>query len=54
MAAQSFARTGRAFPPALREFGETVLELCPPVVERRSVGADLGRLAEHLGGGIPE
>jgi histidine ammonia-lyase len=54
MAAQSFVRTGRAFPPALREFGETVLELCPPVVERRSVGADLGRLAEHLGSGIPE
>ena len=44
MAAQSFARTGRDFPPALREFGELVLEICPPVVERRSVGPELGRL----------
>ena len=43
MAAQSFARTGRDFPPALREFGELVLEICPPVVERRSVGPELGR-----------
>ena len=54
MAAQSFARTGRALPPALGEFGEMVLEICPPVVERRSVGADLGRLASRLGSGIPE
>ena len=53
MAAQSFARTGRSFPPALREFGQAVLEICPPVVQRRSVGAELGRLAEWLGGGIP-
>jgi hypothetical protein len=54
MAAQSFARTGRGFPTALRDFGEMVLEICPPVVERRSVGAELGRLCERLGGGIPE
>ncbi len=53
MAAQSFARTGRDFPPALREFGELVLEICPPVVERRSVGPELGLLAARLGGGIP-
>jgi hypothetical protein len=53
MAAQSFARTGRGFPPALADFGEMVLETCPPVVERRSVGAELGRLAERLGAGIP-
>jgi histidine ammonia-lyase len=53
MAAQSFARTGRDFPPALAEFGALVLEICPPVVERRSVGAELGRLCERLGGGIP-
>jgi histidine ammonia-lyase len=54
MAAQSFARTGRGFPPALEEFGSLVLEICPPVVERRSVGAELGRLALVLGGGVPE
>lgn len=54
MAAQSFARTGRGFPPALEEFGSLVLEICPPVVERRSVGAELGTLALVLGGGIPE
>ena len=53
MAAQSFARTDRGFPPALRSFGDTVLEICPPVVERRSVGGDLGRLASQLGSGIP-
>ncbi len=53
MAAQSFARTGREAPPALREFAGTVLEICPPVLARRSVGAELGRLAERLGGGIP-
>ncbi len=54
LAAQSFARTQREFPRAVRELGETVLELCPPVVQRRSVGSELGRLAEHLGSGIPE
>jgi histidine ammonia-lyase len=54
MAAQSFARTEREFPPALSEFGAVVLEICPPVVERRSVGPELGRLASRLGGGIPE
>lgn len=53
MAAQSIARTGREAPPALRAFCAAVLESCPPVVERRSVGAELGRLAERLGGGIP-
>jgi histidine ammonia-lyase len=53
MAAQSLARTGRAAPPALGSFVDTVLEVCPPVVDRRSVGAELGRLAERLGGGIP-
>jgi histidine ammonia-lyase len=54
MAAQSFARTGREAPPALRGFCDTALELCPPVVDRRSVGAELGRLAAWLGSGIPE
>lgn len=54
MAAQSFARTGREAPAALRELHELVLEICPPVVERRSVGAELGRLAERLGAGIPD
>ena len=54
MAAQSFARTGRAAPPAVSAFMAEVLEICPPVVERRSVGAELGRLAERLGDGIPE
>ena len=53
LAAQSFARTGRDFPPALRSLGEQVLEIVPPVVQRRSVGPELGRLAEQLGGGIP-
>jgi histidine ammonia-lyase len=54
MAAQSFARTGREAPAALAEFMAGVLEVCPPVVERRSVGAELGRLASRFEGGIPE
>jgi histidine ammonia-lyase len=54
LAGQSFARTGRAFPPALRALGEEVLKIVPPVVQRRSVGPDLGRLAERFGSGIPE
>jgi histidine ammonia-lyase len=54
LAAQSFARTDRDFPPAGRELGALVLETCPPVVQRRSVGAELGRLAERLGSGIPD
>jgi histidine ammonia-lyase len=53
MAAQSFARTQRQPPPAVRELADLVLEICPPVVERRSVGAELGRLAQRLGGDIP-
>jgi len=53
LAAQSFARTGREAPEALRAFMVEVLEIVPPVVERRSVGADLGRLAQRLGAGIP-
>ena len=53
MAAQSFARTGREAPDALADLCALVLEICPPVVERRSVGAELGRLAERLGAGIP-
>jgi histidine ammonia-lyase len=54
MAAQSLARTGREAPAALRQLMATVLEICPPVVQRRSVGAELGRLAERLGAGIPD
>jgi len=54
LAAQSFARTGREAPAALRELAALVLEVCPPVVERRAVGAELGRLAERLVPGIPE
>jgi histidine ammonia-lyase len=54
MAAQSFAVTGRRAPPALRELLELVLDICPPIVERRSLGDELGRLAAELGSGIPE
>jgi histidine ammonia-lyase len=53
ISAQSLAQTGRAAPPALRELLATILELCPPVVERRSLGPELGRLAAELGSGIP-
>jgi hypothetical protein len=31
----------------------TVLSVCPPIVERRSLGPELERLAAVLGGGVP-
>jgi histidine ammonia-lyase len=54
MAAQSFAVTGSPAPPALRGLLQRVLAACPPIVERRSLGAELGRLAAELASGIPE
>jgi histidine ammonia-lyase len=54
MAAQSLAATGRPAPPALAGLLERVLAICPPIVERRSLGAELGRLAADLESGIPE
>jgi histidine ammonia-lyase len=54
IAAQSLAQTGRTAPPALRELQATILELCPPITARRSLGPELGRLAARLGGGIPD
>jgi histidine ammonia-lyase len=53
ISAQSLAQTGRAAPPALRELLAMILEACPPVAERRSLGPELGRLAVALGSGIP-
>jgi histidine ammonia-lyase len=53
MAAQSLAVTGRPAPPALAGLLERVLAICPPIVERRSLGVELGRLAAELGSGIP-
>jgi histidine ammonia-lyase len=54
IAGQSYAQTGRAAPPALAGLLETVLELCPPITERRSLGPDLAALTEMLGAGIPD
>jgi histidine ammonia-lyase len=54
IAGQSFAQTGREAPPALAGLLEQVLELCPPISERRSLGPDLAALAQMLGDGIPD
>jgi histidine ammonia-lyase len=54
MASQALARPGRSVPPALRPLFETVVSVCPPVIERRSLGPELGELASILGGGIPD
>ena len=54
IAAQSFAQTGREAPPALAPLLAQVLELCPPITQRRSLGPDLAALAHMLAGGIPD
>jgi histidine ammonia-lyase len=53
LAAQALARPGRAAPPPLVGLMGTVLSVCPPIVERRSLGPELERLAAVLGGGVP-
>jgi histidine ammonia-lyase len=53
IAGQSFAQTGREAPPALAPLLAEVLQRCPPITERRSLGPDLAALAEMLGAGIP-
>jgi histidine ammonia-lyase len=53
LASQALARPGRVVPPGLGNLMETVVAVCPPVVERRSLGPELGRLAEVLGEGVP-
>jgi hypothetical protein len=54
MAAQALARPERSVPPALGSLFETVVSVCPPIVERRSLGPELGELASVLGGGVPD
>jgi histidine ammonia-lyase len=54
IAAQSLAQTGRAPPPALARLQAEILEICPPITERRSLGPELGRLAARLGAGVPD
>lgn len=53
IAGQSFAQTARQPPPALAPLLDTVLELCPLIEQRRSLGPDLAALAQMLGEGIP-
>lgn len=53
LAAQALARPGRSAPPALAGLLATVLDVCPPIGQRRSLGPELGRLAEVLGGDVP-
>ena len=53
LAGQALARPGRRVPPSLAPLSSTVLEACPPIDQRRSLGPELGRLAEVLGAGVP-
>lgn len=46
VASQGFALTGRRPAPALEDFLASVREVMPPIVVRRDVGPDIGRLAE--------
>jgi histidine ammonia-lyase len=54
IAGQSFVQTGRDAPSALAPLLSRVLELCPPIEQRRSLGPDLAALAQMLGDGIPD
>jgi histidine ammonia-lyase len=54
VAGQSFAQTGREVPAALSPLLADVLEICPPIEQRRSLGPDLAALAEMLGAGVPD
>jgi histidine ammonia-lyase len=48
LAGQAMARPHRTVPPALQPLLETVLEACPPITERRTLGPELDRLADRL------
>ena len=48
LAGQALARPQRTVPPALQPLLETVLEACPPITERRTLGPELARLADRL------
>lgn len=54
IAGQSFAQTERAAPPTLAPLLAGVLERCPRIVARRSLGPDLAALAAMLAEGIPD
>ncbi len=53
IAAQLFAQTARAAPPALAGLFADTLAICPPLQARRSLGPELGRLTEVLFHGLP-
>jgi histidine ammonia-lyase len=48
LAGQALVRPQRTVPPALRPLLTTVLEVCPPITERRTLGPELDRLAHRL------
>jgi histidine ammonia-lyase len=48
LAGQALARPKRTVPPALQPLLDTVLEACPPITERRTLGPELDRLADRL------
>jgi len=48
LAGQALARPQRIVPPTLQPLLTTVLEACPPITERRTLGPELDRLADRL------
>jgi histidine ammonia-lyase len=54
LAGQALARPQRTVPPALQPLLETVLEACPPITRRRTLGPELDRLADRLNPIAPE
>jgi histidine ammonia-lyase len=53
LAGQALALPGRTVPPALEGLQATVLDACPPIGERRSLGPELAALADALAPDIP-
>jgi histidine ammonia-lyase len=54
LAAQALALPGRAAPPALAPLLADILAVCPPIAERRFLGAELEQLSRVLAPAIPE
>ncbi len=53
LAAQALARPGRSAPPALTGLLDEILDVMPPVVERRFLGTELAALSSVLAPEVP-
>jgi histidine ammonia-lyase len=54
LASQALALPGRTAPPALAPLLAEILEVCPPITERRFLGPELEQLSSVLAPAIPE